>query len=160
MYSNSLMATVNSRKSYMESTTTSREVSSYALSDFSAASNPAMRGGLFAGATGGTIVYTQREVINFENPCLNRSWWSVSIYWRDKMLVLWYTRDLHWAPTTIRSDWREERGRKIRCTKRLFIAHMYSCVKSLHLWLCTREVWVQIRLGPVTIVASKSAHYA
>lgn len=68
MYSNSLMATVNSRKSYMESAATSREVSSYALSEFGAASNPAMRGALSAGSTvSTTIPNARREVRILQN---------------------------------------------------------------------------------------------
>ncbi|KJA20877.1 hypothetical protein HYPSUDRAFT_42692 [Hypholoma sublateritium FD-334 SS-4] len=62
LYSNSLMATVNSRKSYMESAATSRAVSSYALSEFGAASNPAMRGALSVGsAVGATTANAHRQ---------------------------------------------------------------------------------------------------
>ncbi|KJA20882.1 hypothetical protein HYPSUDRAFT_769358 [Hypholoma sublateritium FD-334 SS-4] len=61
LYSNSLMATFNSRKSHTESAPPSLEVSSYALSNFGASSNPAMRGA--SAGSAGVIVHREEYAL-------------------------------------------------------------------------------------------------
>lgn len=71
VYSNSLMATFNSRKSHTESAPPSLEVSSYALSNFGAASNPTMRGA--SAGSAGVIVHREVRVLQYSGSNLGSS---------------------------------------------------------------------------------------